>query len=221
MELNHFPNYTFPKEYVLVKTHCGGRCESCGPSKYAETSYSFRRACRRGQKRVVTKDGETMHTRTHYPATRVSKAIHLVRDPFDNVVSRFHMETRSSRSATMYNRTKESFRSYCQVLNDRFEKDEAKSILFDPTWLELMGGVPCRADFFRWIEWHNQAFHLTDDMGLDTLILDYGNYSTDFALTCNTLLEFLHLTRREDPEPFVQGKVYHIRLDLLLVVKLF
>ena len=207
-DLTVTPNYTFPKELVIVKTHCGGRCESCGPTQYAETTYSFRRACQRGKRRTI-ENGQMIHTQVHYPIARVQKAIHLIRDPFDNVVSRFHMETRSDRSASRFNRTREGFRSYCRELNDRFRSDESKSILFQEEWLNSTRSVPCRSDFFRWIEWHNQVFHMTSDLNLETLILDYGSYARQMNATCNILLDFLSLKRHDDPEPFEEGKVYH------------
>ena len=209
MDLSVNPEYGFPKYVVVVKTHCGGRCESCGPSQYAETTYSFRRACCRGKRRVLLPNkNQTTHVQVHYPTTRVTKAIHLIRDAFDNIVSRFHMETRSGRSASAFNQTKEGFRSYCRGLNQRFSADETTSMLFDEEWLKLTQGVPCRADFFRWIEWHNQVFYMTGDMGLETMILEYGSYSTQFNATCNNLLDFLGLLRHGAPEPFVEGKVY-------------
>jgi hypothetical protein len=207
MELGSFPNYTFPKDSVLVKTHCGGRCQTCPPSRYAETTYSFRHACQRGQRRTV-EGGESRHTQVHYPTNRIAKAIHLIRDPFDNVVSRFHLERRGNRSEGSFNNTREGFREYCLGLNARFFQEESKSILFDNEWLHRTATVPCRADFFRWIEWHNQAFHLTTDLGVDTVVLEYESYTSNFNSTCNTLLDFLKLERHEEAEPFIEGKIY-------------
>lgn len=207
MNLAVHPNYTYPKDFVIVKTHCGGRCETCGPAKYAETTYSFRRACQRGRRRNVV-NGVTTHTEVHYPTTHVTKAIHLIRDPFDNIVSRFRMETRSARSAMQLNKTREGFRSYCSWLNENYLAEEKRSILFDEDWLARTRDIPCRADFFRWVEWHNQVFHMTRDMELATLVLEYGSYSRDMNRTCNQLLDFLHLKRHDDPEPFLDGKVY-------------
>ena len=90
----------------------------------------------------------------------------------------------------------------------RFLEEEENAILFDEDWLAQTKDVPCRADFFRWIEWHNQVFHMTNDMGLETMILEYGSYDTQLNSTSNQLLEFLGLLRHDEPEPFVQGKTY-------------
>ena len=209
VNLTLYPNYTYPKEFVIVSTHCGGRCESCAPSQYAETTYSFRRACQRGTRRTV-KNGTTTHSEVLYPTTRLVKAIHLIRNPFDNVVSRFSTGTKSGIGGIIFNKTKEGFREYCEGLNKIFLGEESKSILFDKEWLDLTQGIPCRADFFRWIEWHSQVFHLTNDMQLETMVLDYGSYNIEsFNATCNRLLEFLNLKRHDDPEPFVDDEMYH------------
>jgi len=43
---------------------------------------------------------------------------------------------------------------------------------------------------------------------LDTYILHYDWYATRFEETVDELLDFLHLERRGDVAPFVEGKTY-------------
>ena len=38
-----------PSSLVLTKTHCGGRCEMCGPSDYVENPHSFLTQCLSGR----------------------------------------------------------------------------------------------------------------------------------------------------------------------------
>jgi hypothetical protein len=104
--------------------------------------------------------------------------------------------------------TPESFREYCSVYNQRYLKDEQASILFSKELLELTAKVPCRADFFRYVEWHNQAFALEDDMELETLVIQYDSYTTQFNETSAKLLNFVYLPERAEAEPFVAGKAY-------------
>lgn len=73
--------------YILTKTHCGGRCLKCGPDKYIETLRMFQRECTK----TVTSAFEDSVI-GHYDPKIVHRAIHLIRDPFDNIVSRFHHE---------------------------------------------------------------------------------------------------------------------------------
>jgi len=115
------PEYTRPTNLILTKTHCGGeyerqgfslyaffnrcssaaspatatgRCEKCGPDQFVETPHSFEKSCRQGR-RVILENGQQIRlSPTAYDADLVHKAVHLIRSPFDNVVSRFHLEVR-------------------------------------------------------------------------------------------------------------------------------
>lgn len=79
-----------PDQYILTKTHCGGRCVNCSPDRYVETLESFEEACVKIDNDVSTaKEDENF---LHYDLSIVKRAVHLFRDPFDNVVSRFHLE---------------------------------------------------------------------------------------------------------------------------------
>lgn len=207
MDPNMYPNYSFPTRWVMVKTHCGGRCETCPPSQYGESTYSFKYKCLAGTRR--TKVNSTfVDEKVSYPADRVTKAIHLVRDPFDNVVSRFHLEQKGNRSGSRFDSSKDGFRGYCEYLNQRFDEEEKRSILFHTELLEMMEDIPCRADFYRYIEWHNQAFALTKDLQLDTMVLYYDDYSTNMVEVTNRLVEFLALKPAGEIHEFAPGKVY-------------
>ena len=196
------PEYNFPMNYVLVKTHCGGRCISCPPAGYSETLYSFRRKCLLSTRSSQNEDGTKVLEEAPYPTDRIRKAIHLIRSPFDNIVSRVH-NTDSSIS------TPESFRRYCFDYNRRYAEDERASMLFSKDLLDLTANVPCRADFFRYVEWHNQAFALHNDMALEALVVYYESYTSHFGETATQLLDFVQLDARAEAEPFVQGKTYH------------
>jgi len=208
--------YRDPTEFVLTKTHCGGSCERCAPTRYTETTFSFRHRCLRSKWVDQQKNGTTQ-TVVHgnYPADRVAKAVHLIRDPFDNVVSRFHLEQerhsgQSGGGQAGDNNPRERFRAFCETLNQKHARDERQAV-----WLEknaeldeLTADIPCRADFFRYVEWHNMAFVTTRDMELETYILHYNWYATRFEETVDELLDFLHLEKRGKVVPFEQGKVY-------------
>jgi hypothetical protein len=160
-------NFTAPERYVLTKTHCGLRCTECPPEEYAETTYSFRRKCT-GTKWLQFdndndgKDGGGNNSTTHraiyghYPSLdRIEKAIHLICDPFDNVVSRFHhllstntSSTSSSSSGSsssgsdktmmtyqtqQYPATKHGFLEYCLKIDGLFTRNEIKYAHFRNT----------------------------------------------------------------------------------------
>ena len=216
--------YRDPTEFVLTKTHCGGSCERCAPTLYTETTFSFRHRCLRSKwVQKMDSNGTTQTTTVvhhgSYAADRVTKAVHLIRDPFDNVVSRFHLEQERHPGQSNGgvpavpnddNNPRERFRAFCETLNQKHAREERQAV-----WLaknaeldELTADIPCRADFFRYVEWHNMAFVTTRDMELETYILHYDWYATRFEETVDELLDFLHLEKRGKVVPFQQGKVY-------------
>lgn len=201
------PEYTNPEKYALTKTHCGTRCIQCGPIKYVETTFSFRRQCLSG-KRATTVNGTEVMDFVQYPSRRVAKAVHLIRDPFSNVVSRFHLELHEGKSAVNYTKDVHGFRQFCSELNAEFEQEERYVLFLEDPLLDLLVDVPCRGDFIRWIEWHNLAFSTTLDMEIETFVLHYDWYANRFDQTVKELLEFLELGAVADPHPFIMGKVY-------------
>jgi len=140
--------------YVLTKTHCGGRCTTCGPDAYVEDLYSFRRRCRMGFVAVYnneTKKSERFDTIMDYE--RISKIVHILRDPFDNVVSRFHLEKKKNYTdITNIPPTKKGFRDFCAHQIDRkFLGKERYHKIWDPKIWDLLQKVPCHSDFYRWV----------------------------------------------------------------------
>ena len=74
-------DYQHPTNYILTKTHCGSRCEVCPPSQWIENTHSFKVACLSGSG-VFETHQTPLHVR--YDETLVKKAVHLIRNPFDN-----------------------------------------------------------------------------------------------------------------------------------------
>lgn len=153
-------------------------------------------------------NGARVYDAVEYPDRRVTKAVHLIRDPFDNVVSRFHLERHEGKTAVDIPSSREGFRLFCQRMNDAHVIQEQSAHFLDVDVLQLLQDVPCRADLIRYIEWHNLAFATSHDMNLETHVLHYDWYTTRFNDTVAELLEFLQLPPRSDPPLFIAGKVY-------------
>jgi len=206
-------DYNEPSDYIFTKTHCGGYCERCGPSKYTETTYSFRNRCLASKWGATLDDGTETILRGNYPPDRVVKAVHLIRAPWDNIVSRFHLERHEKLDGMLsreYENSRQGFRDFCSNLNQQHAQEERGAV-----WLEknkaldqMTADIPCRADFFRYVEWHNLAFVTARDMELETYILHYESYETRFDETVDELLGFLHLEKRGDAAAFKVGKTY-------------
>lgn len=198
---------------VLTKTHCGGRCNRCGPNSYVESSHAFSHRCFEGDR--ITKDANKQLVKVHgsYNKDILAKAVRLIRDPFDNVVSRFHLSHKEmvKKNETdwleKYPRTRERFRSFCKDQSMRYRQDEQKSKFYSYVFDDAKD-VPCHADFFRFVQWHNLAFITTDELGIPTMIIHYENYSTNFNQTKDMLLDFLDQEDKYEPPPFVLGKTY-------------
>jgi Sulfotransferase domain len=207
------PERMYPSKFVLTKTHCGLRCEDCSPRKYLETTFSFRSRCSYGNWIELDRNGHPQLLFGSYPQTRVAKAVHLIRDPFDNIVSRFHLEQnerqkRKSRSL-QYSYDRDGFRSYCKALHAKYVHEEMQYESLIDIFKNLTD-VPCGTDFLRFTEWHNLAFATTRDMNLDTFILHYDDYETNFNQTTQGLMNFLELEAVADPYPFKLGKIYRL-----------
>jgi hypothetical protein len=73
--------------------------------------------------------------------------------------------------------------------------------------------LPCHADWFRYVQWHNRAIEMTTEQQIPVHYLFYEDYSTKYNETLHDLLDFLNLvpTANVDPLPFQAGKTY---LDL-------
>lgn len=136
----HQDDFEPPDRYVLTKTHCGLRCGECPPEEYAETTYSFRRKC------ALTKSLDNKHANyDFYDFDRVEKAIHLIRNPFDNVVSRFHLLTAKQHNQKYDKDTKHGFLQYCLHIDRMFTRNEIKYAHFKNVpelralWLGMYG----------------------------------------------------------------------------------
>ena len=199
--------YKRPTEgYLLTKTHCGSRCNQCSPEKSVENINIFMNRCFEGS--YITKDAndEPRIVTGYYSQNLLAKAVHLIRDPFDNVVSRFHysrmhfgMRNQTDKLA-MYPRSREGFRAFCKDLGSRFHEKERDSKFYTDVFDEIKD-IPCHADFFRWIQWHNLAFTTTWDLNIPTMILHYENYTSNFD-------EFLDQDGVNEPPLFETGKTY-------------
>ena len=201
------------KGYLLTKTHCGSRCNQCSPEKSVENINIFVNRCFEGS--YITKDAnnKAKELKGTYSQDLLAKAVHLIRDPFDNVVSRFHyshmhfgMRNQTDKLA-MYPRSREGFRAFCKDLGSRFHEKERDSKFYTDVFDEIKD-IPCHADFFRWIQWHNLAFTTTWDLNIPTMILHYENYTSNFDETKDMLLEFLDQDGVNEPPLFETGKTY-------------
>jgi hypothetical protein len=209
------PLQQHPTSVVLTKTHCGGYCHDCAPSGFSETPHSFLMHCASAKESTDSIVDGVKIPAIHYvyDYSEVDRAIHLIRDPFDNMVARFHYDaTQLVRAdpeqwADRYTYDAKGFANLCADAS--LSNAEHKDTRIDPQVLELIEDIPCHLDLFRYVQWHNLAFVATDDsLQVPTLVINYEDYSSDFEGTLRSMLDFLELPNSGNYEPFVRGKSY-------------
>ena len=201
------------KGYILTKTHCGSRCDMCGPENYVENHHLFLKKCLETAYISNHTNGGNIKSVGSYDKKLVARAVHLIRDPFDNIVSRFHlrhnryMKRNDTDSLEKYPTSREGFRAFCSHLSELYADEEEASRFYQDV-IDVIRNVPCHADFFRYIQWHNLAFITTWDLQIPTLIIHYENYTVNFNQTKNLLIEFLEQAENNESPHFETGKTY-------------
>lgn len=186
-----------PTTSVLTKTHCGGRCIKCGADDYVVDTSAFLTSCQRTTQRS---HGETVEARI--PASAVSGVVHLIRNPYHNIVARFHLERRNMirefpKLAAMFPSNATGFARWCQYLDHKYSKADKR--MFNADVLQLMNDVPCRAEFFKYTQWHNLLLESAAALGfpgerpVPMLNIHYEDYANNFNQTLVSLLDFLQL----------------------------
>jgi hypothetical protein len=208
--------FNLPKNgtYILTKTHCGGYCFGCPPKHYVQTQAEFRDDC-------LTSDFLDVFggkQKTMYDASIVDKAVHLVRDPFDNVVSRFHLKRNQKQgNATwlaVYPNSIEGFRNFCAYVNTRLHTAEEKvPVVGEKSNINVLvkyrEQIPCYSDFVRYVLWHNHAIETIDELGIEQMTLYYENYGINHRETTAKLFQFLGLTHESEGDHFRGSERYY------------
>ena len=203
-----------------------GRCVPCGPDEYLLNETFFLDECRRGaglfpqnRKRnmedssSMSGDGDVMpdgFEMVHYDASLVKKAIHLIRNPFHNIVSRFHLERKhwASKDKTYemerYVNNATGFHVWCQDLNNDFgptldpkspsASNKEAHVTIPHDVIELMQAIPCHGEIYKYVQWHNHANAvMTQHVKRPTMIVHYENYEKFWNKTATKIFDFLHL----------------------------
>ena len=183
-----------PDKYVITKTHCGSRCLDCGPDEYIETPEYFLQRCASGHARFPP---NRRRVDVMYPPERVAKAIHLIRNPFHNIIARYHLEHRhygyKNRTDWLENHAndKEGLQKYCRDLDKTYKKQDEAFFGKDK-----VPKAPCHGEFYKWTQWHNlvhEGLALIKDHPVPVLTVYYEDYTAKFNATVAQILDFLEL----------------------------
>jgi hypothetical protein len=205
------PDHPVPETFILTKTHCGGTCLGCRPGAYILNEKQFEKSCSFGNRKV----NGTLSAVT-YPENVVKAAVHLIRNPFDNIVARLHFEQKKWRKSgkeqhkeSLLNFTddKQGFQRWCNHI-DSVDLNFRGPELYTTAMLQQLARVPCYSEFGRFIQWHNNAIAVARRLQLPTHTLFYENYTTNLNATGDQLLSFLKLTRSGPAPVFIEKKHY-------------
>ena len=197
--------------YVLTKTHCSGYCFDCPPAWYHYSPTRFLKGCVSGQ--YYNNDNNNNNNTANnmkwveYDPTIIKKAIHLIRDPFDNIVSRYHHELHRYRNPNSYSNnpsannywnpnkftnTIDGFRSWCDYQDTKWKFHYIKSWkIWDEQIFNASIHVPCKKEFYQYIKWHNNAFEIIRAMKIPRIIVHYEDYSYNLIGTTRKMMNFL------------------------------
>lgn len=212
---------------ILTKTHCGSRCAFCPPRRYLETPESFLRHCLSGSRKVKVQTDEKVSKKslpryekrysTYHPSL-VEKAIHLIRNPFDNLVSRFHHEQKEHKKKNSVEWTRRysndviGFRKWCAD-EDAIYAAEERSVDWSKYGypkgiIKRFEGVSCHGELFRYVQWHVMAARAVDMLDIPVLYVYYEDYSTDLKASTIEMLDFLNLKLAGELPYFDSNKDY-------------
>jgi hypothetical protein len=201
---------------ILTKNHCVGYCngETCTADETVHTIRSFMAGCFVSHRIVHNSDGSLGTEIVSYAHTLVKKAIHLLRHPLDNIVSRFHhkhaaqLNLGNTEYDKMYPKNVTGFHKWCAAEDAHDHIINSRFLIVDHRLKEKMINIPCMNEFFRYVQWHNLAFAVSREMGLSTMILHYHEYADNFEKTRDKVLDWLELPRVGEGMAFHLGKVY-------------
>lgn len=148
-----------------------------------------------------------------YPPWLVEKVVHLIRSPFDNIVSRKHLGVKKHRSRGLdeavletFTDTRDGILAWCEFLDSKFGENPATWVPEDVR--HLLERIPCYSDLIHYVKWHELATKVYEKYQVPAHILFYEDYSAKYQETVKNLYEFLDLTVVGKPMQFKPGKTY-------------
>jgi len=109
--------------------------------------------------------------------------------------------------------SEEVFYAWCEYMDEHFRTDEQTTSVFTNNVKAFFWDLPCHAEWYRFVQWHNHAIALTEKLGIPVHYLYYEDYTTAFNTTVTDLLAFLELDAVHDPFPFNPGHTYEAYYD--------
>jgi hypothetical protein len=192
--------YTNTNAHILTKTHC--------EQNVSGTLEQFIVSCASG-----TNYTRMAKVETTYPTQIVTGVVHLLRNPFDNIVARMNYQRSiwekgkqadDLKKASFFQLSEKGFYWWCQY------KDKKKSLAHDELmardngtfYEEYLQPVPCWIEFYLYFRWHELMVEMLSENSSTnaifpprpSMILYYEDYkdSQKAHAQMEKLLSFLH-----------------------------
>lgn len=193
-----------PPEFVLIKTHCTGYATNEGASALKRDRKEFIEGC------ATTRPNIPNIERGTYDPTLVHKAIHVIRNPFHNLISRFNCEHKIKEDsfADKYPKDAHGFHKFCQDLDADFDHQYSKELFPMNQWRHDVKHTRCHDDIISYVMWHNHAFETCRELHIPTMVVHYEDYEDDFNMTFANMLDFLHLEEKGSAPGFAARHDY-------------
>lgn len=191
---------------VLIKSHCAHYCDQCFLHNF--TVEEFGDGCRRAF--IDFQDP------AYYRPKLIKRAVHLFRNPFDNLVARKHHGAKSRvkkapvryRDAAFTKDTRQGFLAWCKMIDDHILMVQGRWHYLNNEIVAQIRSVPCGAEIYRYVQWHNLAIEVVEEMEIPVLFIHYEDYAEKFNETIAKLVDFWNVTAVAGPNHFVVGKSY-------------
>eukprot|EP00548_Thalassiothrix_antarctica_P007979 CAMPEP_0194139862 /NCGR_PEP_ID=MMETSP0152-20130528/9456_1 /TAXON_ID=1049557 /ORGANISM="Thalassiothrix antarctica, Strain L6-D1" /LENGTH=393 /DNA_ID=CAMNT_0038837841 /DNA_START=177 /DNA_END=1358 /DNA_ORIENTATION=+ len=210
-----------PDRFVITKTHCGSRCNYCGPNTYITTPANFLRDCLTSEPIFQTPSNRQKVSLVYDPE-RVKRVIHLIRNPMHNIISRFHnqvkhrIEKRDKAWTDFYTNDAGGFHKWCEKSRIKYRKEDIQFFGSE----SKIPRAPCHGEFIKWTQWHNLAFESMNILQQQSynlvpkrrvvpyLRVFYEDYTTNFRRITGSILDFLNLKQISPFQEFVARDDY-------------
>lgn len=140
-----------------------------------------------------------------YDPAVVEKAIHLVRNPFNNLVSRFHHEQKENpkrgktRWVNRYSNDVTGFKRWCadeDTISERTNDERSFNWIsygYPEDIVDYFRGVSCHAEIIRYVHWHLMAISVVEMLEIPVLFVHYEDYKMGVSNATDRMLRFLNL----------------------------
>lgn len=178
-----------PTENVATRTHGTGYCLFCPPKQYYYGNFWWKSSS--GVRMV-----NGTRTALQYTPSDIKKMIHLIRDPYDNVVARFASYLglmRANRPDLKIDEkfpyNPDGFKNWCAFQDRGFNAVEMK-------WLpiairEVAKDVPCRQEFVKYARFHSNAFLMARFRQIGYQVVKYDDFAKNQTKALMKMNDFL------------------------------